>query len=263
MSRLSVILAHKKKEVRLAQKTASPEAVKRKALSLSRGSPRFARALRAHRPLAVIAEIKRRSPSRGLIRRNFDPVQTARQYEKGGAAALSVLTDRRFFGGCPDFIRRVKKAVALPVLRKDFILEDYQVYESKLLGADAILLIAAALSRSTMRRLSGLAARLGLDTLFEVHSRAELKKILPLKPRLVGVNNRDLKTFRVDLGVSRRLSRFIPKRALFVSESGIRTRGDLSRVRSFGARAVLVGEGLMREKDPGRALKRLLGNGRD
>ena len=219
----------------------------------------FGKALRRSRTIAVIAEIKRRSPSKGLLARDFDAPRIARQYQKAGASALSVLTDRKYFGGAPALIAKVKKASRLPVLRKDFIVDEYQVYESRLLGADAILLIACALDRGKMRLFYKTATRLGMDTLFEVHDRADLKKVLPLKPRLVGVNNRDLSTFRTSLDVSRRLSRWIPKRAVFVSESGISSYEDLRAVRSFGARAALVGESLMREKDPGRALKRLLG----
>jgi len=262
MSVLSQILANKRKELALAKRQVSPATMKKAAYSLPRKKNAFAKALRKSKNIAVIAEIKRRSPSKGLLRKDFEAARIARQYEKAGAAALSVLTDRKYFGGAPEFIVRVKKAVRLPVLRKDFILEEYQVYETRLLGADAILLIASALSAATMRRLFKTATSLGLDTLFEVHNAAELKKIIALKPVLVGVNNRDLATFSVSLGVSERLSRLIPKNAIFVSESGIGDYDDLCRVRSCGARAALVGESLMREKDPGKALKRLLGAGR-
>lgn len=262
MSLLREILRNKKREV-AASKKALPEILARKAaLALPKKKPSFAPALRRGRPLAVIAEIKRRSPSKGLLRRDFDPARLARQYKRGGASALSVLTDRRYFGGAPEFIRRAKTASGLPVLRKDFIVSEYQVYESRLLGADAILLIAAALDRRTMAALYRAATRLGLDTLFEVHTAAELEKVRPLRPRLLGVNNRDLRTFRVDLAVSEKLSGLIPKSALFVSESGIGLPEDLKRLRRCGARAALVGESLMTEKDPGRALKRLLGKGR-
>ncbi len=262
MSLLRTILRHKKGEVRVSKKAVPFTLIRKAALSLPRKKTIFLAALRASRSFAVIAEIKHRSPSKGVLSKSFDPVRIARQYEKAGAAALSVLTDKKFFGGSPEFIRRIQAATRLPVLRKDFILEEYQVYESRLLGADAILLIASALGKAKMRVLYRLAASLGLDTLFEVHNLAELKKVLPLKPRLVGVNNRDLRSFRVDLAVSERLARHIPKNILFVSESGIQTREDLKRLRSAGARAALVGESLMREKDPGRALKRLLGKSR-
>ena len=262
MSILSVITAHKRKEVALSKKKVSLESLARKASLLPRRPGRFARALRGAKGVAVIAEIKRRSPSKGLIRKDFNPARIAKQYQKGGASALSVLTDKKFFGGDPAFIAKVKKSTSLPVLRKDFILDGYQVYESKVLGADAILLIAASLNASRMASLASLASRLGLDVLFEVHNAAELRKVLPLKPRLVGVNNRDLRSFKVDLGVSRRLGRSIPKNALFVSESGIFTDKDVARLHSYGARAVLVGESLMRQKDPGQALKRLLGKNR-
>lgn len=262
MSFLAGILRHKKKETAALKKSLPEAFVKKAALSLPRKKRAFEKALRSARPFALIAEIKRRSPSAGILRKDFDPGRIARQYGANGAAALSVLTDRKYFGGSPSFIAKAKRAAGLPVLRKDFILEDYQVYESRLLNADAILLIARALSPVRLRTLYRTATKLGLDTLFEVHNAAELKKILPLKPRLVGVNNRDLGTFKTDLNVSRRLSGLVPKKALFVSESGIRDGADLRLVRSWGARAALVGESLMREKDPGRALKRLLGGAR-
>ena len=259
MSVLQKILAHKRKEVEAGKKRIPLGFVKKKALGLPRKRAVFGKALRRRRGIAVIAEIKRRSPSRGVLSRTFDASRIAKQYQKAGASALSVLTDRKYFGGAPALIAKVKKASRLPVLRKDFIVDEYQVYESRLLGADAILLIARALDRGKMRLFYKTATRLGMDTLFEVHDRADLKKVLPLGPRLIGVNNRDLSTFRTSLDVSRRLSRWIPKRAVFVSESGISSYEDLRAVRSFGAHAALVGESLMREKDPGRALKRLLG----
>ncbi len=259
MSILDRILSDKRVEVKRAMKRISAETMKKTAFSLPHKKNTFAKALRSSRSIAVIAEIKHRSPSKGLLRKDFNPARIAKQYDRAGASALSVLTDKKYFGGAPEFISRVKKVTQLPVLRKDFILEDYQVHESRFLGADAILLIACALSAATMRRLYKTAASLGLDTLFEVHNAAELKKILPLKPAIIGVNNRDLRTFEVSLEVSRALGKNIPKNALFVSESGIHTVEDLRAVRSFGAKAALVGESLMKEKDPGKALKRLLG----
>ncbi len=259
MSVLKDILTNKRAELVLAKRRVSEITMKKTAYALPRKKHLFSKALQAPKNIAVIAEIKHRSPSKGLLCKDFDPARIARQYYKGGAAALSVLTDRKYLGGAPEFIARVKKATPLPVLRKDFVLEEYQVHETRLLGADAILLIARALPVNRMRSLYREATRLGLDTLFEVHSAAELKKILVLKPILIGVNNRDLANFKVDLGVSGRLSPLIPKGSLFISESGIATTEDLHQVRSFGAHAALVGESLMREKNPGKALKRLLG----
>ena len=262
MSILSEILSNKRKELKRSVAAVSLETMKKAARSLPRKRRALSKALRASRAIAVIAEIKRRSPSKGLLRKDFEPARIAKQYERGGASALSVLTDKKYFGGAPEFIARVKRVTRLPVLRKDFILDEYQVYESRLLGADAILLIARALTPGKMRRLYRIATELGLDTLFEVHDEAELKKVLPLKPEIVGVNNRDLCSFKVSLDVSARLSRRIPKQVLFVSESGIGSAEDLRAVRSFGAHAVLVGESLIREKNPGQALKRLLGGSR-
>ncbi len=259
MSALKDILSNKRAELLLLKRRVSQETMKKAAYALGRKKNTLSKALRTSKNIAVIAEIKRRSPSKGLLCKNFDPARIAKQYYKAGAAALSVLTDKKFFGGSSEFIARVKKITPLPVLRKDFILEEYQVHETRLLGADAILLIARALPVSRMRALYREATRLGLDTLFEVHSVSELKKILVLRPKLIGVNNRDLATFKVSLGVSERLSRLIPKSALFVTESGIATTDDLRRAQSFGAHAALVGESLMRERDPGKALKRLLG----
>ena len=262
MSILSEILAHKRREVRASMKRLPLDFVKTAALALPRKKNVFRKALRASKKIGVIAEIKHRSPSKGLLRKDFDPARIAKQYDKAGAAALSVLTDKKYFGGSPEFLVRVKRVTSLPVLRKDFILEDYQVYESRLLGADAILLIAGALSTGKMRSLYKTAKQLGLDVLFEVHSTVELKKVLPLKPTILGVNNRDLRTFKVDLKVTRELSRMIPRSILLVSESGIGSAADLRGLSAFGVRAVLVGEGLVREKNPGTALKRLLGASR-
>jgi indole-3-glycerol phosphate synthase len=262
MSILSRILNDKKKEVAASKRVTSEKLLRRTVAALPHKKSSFEKALRGKKGVAVIAEIKRRSPSRGLLVRNFDPARIARQYKKGGAAALSVLTDKKYFGGAPEFIRRAKQASKLPVLRKDFIIDEYQVYESRLLGADAILLIAAALSEGKMRSLYKTATKLGLDTLFEVHDAAELSKTLKLRPRLLGVNNRDLRTFKVDLAVSEKLSKRVPKSALFVSESGIRDAADMKRLRAFGAKAALVGESLVTQKDPGAALKTLLGGSR-
>ena len=212
--------------------------------------------------MAVIAEIKRRSPSKGLLSRDFDAVKIARDYKKGGASALSVLTDKKYFGGSADILKKVKKSCSLPVLRKDFILDEYQVYESRLMGAEAILLIARSLSAATLKKLYVLAGKLGLEVVFEVHDAADLKKVLPLRPRLVGINNRDLGDFHVDLDVTRRLAAKVPAGCLLVSESGIAKPEDLADLKKYGVRAVLVGETLMKDKRPAEALKRLLGKAR-
>ena len=220
----------------------------------------FLEALRMNGPVAVIAEIKRKSPSKGLIRRDFVPADIAYAYERGGAAALSVLTDEKYFGGSAEILKEVKSSSKLPVLRKDFILDEYQVYESFLMGADAILLIAAILSHKKLLSLKNTAEALGLDVLFETHTEGDMVKVLSVEPKMVGINNRDLYTFKVTLETSEQLLGLVPKGVMAVSESGIQTRADLERVRKYGAGAVLVGEGLMRESDIELALKKLKGS---
>lgn len=262
---LERILAHKRREIEPLTRPRALARLERAAAALPRASHALRSALsRSKRRPAVIAEIKRRSPSKGLLRKDFRPVEIARAYRRAGAEALSVLTDRRFFGGSAAVLRRVRAAVRLPILRKDFILHEAQVYESRLLGADAILLIARALTRERLARLSALAERLGLDVLFEVHDRADLRKVLPLKPKLLGINNRNLRTFRVDLGTTARIVRLLGRanRPLIVSESGVTGPRDAKLLVRAGARAVLVGESLMKSRDVADALRRLRAGGR-
>lgn len=206
---------------------------------------------------AVIAEIKKASPSKGVLREDFDPAAIARSYEKGGASCLSILTDREFFHGAPEYLRQGREACALPVLRKDFIVDPWQVYESRLMGADCILLIVKALGDAQMAELAGLASDLGMDTLLEVHDGAELERALALKPPFVGINNRDLTNFHTDLAVTLDLLPRIPKGCLVVTESGIQTRADVARMRSHGVNGFLVGEAFMRADDPGQKLAEL------
>ncbi len=210
--------------------------------------------------MAVIAEIKRRSPSKGTLCKNFNPVKIALDYERAGASALSVLTDQKYFGGSLEILKKVKKNCALPILRKDFIIDEYQIYETRLIEADAILLIARVLDAKTLKRFHSLAKELGLEVLFEVHDAADLKKVWPLKPQLVGINNRDLSNFRVDLSITQRLASKVPKHCLLVSESGISSAKDLIQLKKYGVKVVLVGETLMKNKKPGEALKQLLNN---
>jgi indole-3-glycerol phosphate synthase len=255
---LDKIVEHKKKEIAVS-KLKKPLSFLMKEAARAKRSRGFLRSLQKAGSIHVIAEIKRRSPSKGVLRKIFKPVALARTFEKAGASALSVLTDKKFFGGSPDILKKVHRTTTLPILRKDFILEEYQVYETKQMGADALLLIAAILSKNELASLSSLARRLDLDVLFEVHTPSDIQKILPLKPRLVGINNRDLKTFRVNLETTKRLSRKIPRKCLLVSESGIKTSEDMALLKKWGVRAVLVGESLMKEKNAGCALERLLG----
>lgn len=202
--------------------------------------------------IRLIAEIKKRSPSAGLIREDFDPVALARIYESAGAAALSVLTDANYFSGALGFIAAVKEAVQLPVLRKDFIVDEYQVYESRAAGADAVLLIAAILTSDQIRSYAALARRLGMTTLVEVHNEDELGAVAPLLSHdrtILGVNNRDLKRQQINLEITRRLAARLPLNTPFVAESGIATRADVECMRASGATAILIGETLMRADD--------------
>jgi indole-3-glycerol phosphate synthase len=206
----------------------------------------------------VIAEIKKASPSKGIIRPDFDPVLIATEYDGGGATAISVLTDEKFFRGKLEFIGQVKRAVSIPVLRKDFIIDPYQVHESRAAGADALLLIAAALDHGALRDLCALTNALGMEALLEVHNEQELERAVELGATLVGVNNRDLATFETDMQTSFRLRRIMPDGVVSVSESGICSATDLNALRGHGFHGALIGETLMRQPDPGQALSAML-----
>jgi indole-3-glycerol phosphate synthase len=218
----------------------------------------FARALARPGRISVIAEHKRRSPSRGAIREDLRPADVARGYEQGGAAALSVLTDEPFFGGQLAHLAEARAAASLPVLRKDFVVDPWQVWEARAAGADAVLLIVAALDDAGLRSLLDAAHEVGMDALVEVHDGAELERALEAGARLVGVNNRDLRTLAVSLETSLSLAERIPDDVVAVAESGIRTGSDLRRLREAGFDASLIGEHLMSAPDPGTALRRLL-----
>jgi indole-3-glycerol phosphate synthase len=210
---------------------------------------------------AVIAEIKRASPSKGLLRADFDPPAIARSYAAGGAACLSVLTDKEYFQGAPEFLVAARAACSLPVLRKDFIVDPYQVLDSRAMGADCILLIAAALEAGAMHELEALALALGMAVLVEVHDAAELDAALALETPLIGINNRDLRSFVTRLETTLDLLPRIPPGRVVITESGILSTSDVRKMRAAGVGAFLVGEAFMRAADPGQALKQLFGMG--
>jgi len=255
------ILATKRAELEVARASVPLAEMERRARAAA--APRdFAGALRAKvaagKP-AVIAELKRASPSRGLLREQFDPAAIARSYAAAGAACLSVLTDREYFQGAPEHLAEARAACTLPVLRKDFIVEPYQVVEARALGADCILLIAAALAPGDMRGLEQLAQGLGMAVLVEVHDAAELESALALRTPLLGINNRDLHSFETRLETTLELLGRVPPDKVIVSESGILTPAHVARLRDAGVGAFLVGEAFMRVPDPGTGLRMLFG----
>jgi len=256
---LDKILARKAEEVAAAKRARPLERLRDEARAAP--PPRdFAGALRAKiagGQAAVIAEIKKASPSKGLLRADFDPAAIAASYAAHGAACLSVLTDREFFQGAPQHLAAAKHACALPALRKDFMLDAYQVFEARALGADCILLIAAALDLARMQELEALAQELGMAVLIEVHDAAELASALALRTPLVGINNRDLRSFETRLATTLELLPRIPPERLVIAESGIRTSADVALMRANGVHAFLVGEAFMRAAEPGIELERM------
>lgn len=253
------ILARKKEEIFERQQKASFEDLEQAAekQEAPRGFVDSIETKIAQQTPAVIAEVKKASPSKGVIRENFVPAEIAKSYEAAGAACLSVLTDRDFFQGHEDYLKAARASCSLPVIRKDFLIDPYQVIEARAIGADAILLIAAALEDDALKRLYDQACLLGMDVLIEVHDRGELMRVLPLQPRLVGINNRDLRTFNTSLQTTLELLNDIPDDAIVVTESGIHTRDDVQLMRDNNVNAFLVGEAFMRADDPGAQLKAL------
>lgn len=260
MNFLSTIIERKRQRVETAKGSVSPEAVRLMAQQSRRTATPHALvdALRDKGRTNIIAEFKRRSPSKGEIRPAADPVNIARAYELAGAAAVSVLTEEDYFDGSLDDLRAVRQAITLPILRKDFIVEEYQVYESAAAGADSLLLIVAALDDETLGRLRRLTEdELGMDALVEVHTREEMDRAARCGANLIGVNNRDLVTFEVSLETSVQLAASAADGAVLVSESGIESAEDIYRLRALGYRAVLIGETLMRADDPQNMLREL------
>lgn len=258
---LDDILAHKRQEVAAQKQRVDMDTLVAN-ISASNDTPRgFMKALQARVAIggtAVIAEVKKASPSMGVIRASFDPVAIAESYAAAGATCLSVLTDEKYFQGSGHYLRLVRAAVGLPLLRKDFIVDEYQIVEARALGADAILLIVAALSDAELAAFTRLAHDLGLDVLVEVHDEAECARALQLPLRVIGVNNRNLHDFSVSLDTSRRIKTMLPADYLLVSESGIHTRADIEALQADGIHAFLVGGSLMQADDPGAALSALL-----
>ena len=260
---LNQIVATKREEIALAQKKTPLEVVRADAESrlLTRD---FVGALRAKIDAGlpgVIAEVKKASPSKGVIRADFIPADIAQSYAEHGAACLSVLTDRQYFQGSPDFLKQARASCDLPVLRKDFMVDPYQVYEARAMGADCILLIAACLDDAQMADLEAIALGLNMAVLVEVHDREELQRALRLKTPLVGINNRNLRTFEVTLDTTLGMLSDVPGDRLLVTESGILNATDVQRMRAAGVHAFLVGEAFMRAAEPGEALAELFGLG--
>ena len=258
---LDKIKAYKLEDV-AARKSARPLAAVEEAAAEASPVRPFAQALSvaARERYGLIAEVKKASPSKGLIRADFDPPALARAYEAGGATCLSVLTDTPSFQGADDYLVAARAAVSLPVLRKDFLYDTYQVAEARALGADCILIIMASVSGAQAEELEDAATRWGMDALIELHDEAELERALDLKSRMIGINNRDLNTFVTSLDVTKRLVRRIPGDRMVVSESGLNTPEDLAEIARYGARSFLIGESLMRQDDVEEATRRLLAN---
>ncbi|MGK7344825.1 MAG: indole-3-glycerol phosphate synthase TrpC [Candidatus Nitrospinota bacterium M3_3B_026] len=257
---LRKILEHKREEVRLAKRMAPKDALTDAAGAAGRKRSLKAALSSGNAPARIIAEVKRATPSVMLKPSEFDPAAIARSYEKAGAVAVSVLTDARFFLGSPLYVPMVREAASIPVLRKDFIIDEWQIAESAALGADAVLLMAVVLDGQTLAAFHDYAARLGLEALVEIHSEEDWEKAAPLKPGIVGINNRDFLSddLKVDLETTSRLTPALPEDVIVVSESGIESAGDIRRLARAGVGGFLVGSALMREEDPGAALTRLL-----
>lgn len=253
---LETILDHKKIEVETRKRECSVRMLRER---IERAAPprSFAEAL-SQEGLAVIAEIKKASPSAGVIREDFDPVAIAKSYVEAGANAISLLTDEKYFQGSLDYIEQVRPYVPIPILRKDFLLDPYQLLEARAFGADAVLLIVAALDQETLRHLRAQAEELGLDTLVEVHSKEEMRRAIDAGANIIGINNRNLETFRIDLATTEQIAPLAPSGTILVGESGLHTSDDIQRMIRAGVDAVLVGTHFMKRPNPGTALQEFL-----
>jgi len=257
---LNKIIEEKKKEIEKSKSKVPQEQILKSAevLRSRRRHNFFKNSIAKPNKIHLIAEVKKASPSQGLIRKDFDPMKIALIYEANGASAISVLTEKKFFKGHISHLENIKKKVSLPLLRKDFIIDEYQLYESILAGADAALLIADLLTVEELNRFIALGKDLYLDFLLEVHSEEDVKKALDSGCEIIGINNRDLHTFKVDIKTSQRLIKLIPKDRIIVSESGIKTKEDISYLRSLGVNAVLIGEAFMESDDIAGKMKELI-----
>ena len=253
---LKRIIARKREEVNRRKQQVPRSVLEERIARMEK--PRDMVAALSGNQLRLIAEVKRASPSRGLLCPDFHPVRIAKEYARGGAAAISVLTEVNYFGGSIDYLEAIKQKVSLPLLRKDFIFDPYQIYESRAYGADALLLIVASLNQRQLEELLTLSHNLGLSCLVEVHSRTELERALLSGARIIGINNRELKTFTVDINTTRRLMPLLSREQLVVSESGIKSRGDVEKLKGWGVNAILVGEVLVTASDIPAKIRELI-----
>ena len=256
---LTEIIEEKRKEIEGSKKKISQSELLSSVKKTGRKRNFFKHAIDKPHKIHLIAEVKKASPSAGVIREDFDPHKIALAYETNGASAISVLTDKKFFQGSISHLEGIKKSVSLPVLRKDFIIDEYQIYESIAAGADAALLIADLISVEELRKFIDIGKQFNIDFLVEVHSEEDVKKAVDSECEIIGINNRDLHTFKVDVNTTTRLLKVIPEGRVIVSESGIKTREDISYLKSLGVNAILIGEAFMRSSDIAQKMRELLG----
>ncbi len=255
---LDAIIGHKQKELQIDQEQVPLATLKSKLVDLP-STKDLKRAIAQPDSINLIAEVKKKSPSKGIIRKDFDPISIAKSYADNGAAAISVLTDKRFFDGSLDYLTVIREEVDVPLLRKDFTIDPYHIYQARVAGADAVLLIVAALSSEQLREFAAIATSLSMASLVEVHTDNELDIALDVGAEIIGINNRDLHTFNTDLATTFNLRESIPSERVVVSESGIYTRADVESLREVGVNAILVGESLMRSPNIGEQVRNLIG----
>ncbi len=255
---LNKIIEEKRKELKHSKSSASLKEM-RKRIGDAGNNRGFKKSLE-NDSINIIAEIKKASPSKGIIREDFNPVEIAKIYQDNAAVAISVLTDKKYFQGDIEYLNQIRKNVSLPLLRKDFILDEYQLYEAKVFGADAVLLIAAVLDKNQLTEYMELSKEIGLENLVEVHSFKDLEKAMYCEAEIIGINNRDLQTFEVSLKTTLEMAKEIPENKVIVSESGINSHDDILELQKNGVNAFLIGEALMKEKDIGKKLKELIGS---